>query len=202
MSSDKPTKQPVPAATQLRQATAAEIDMQLRAEQEAREALPATRSTAEKWGATIAAIFTAIGVASVLQGREAIQRLLGAWEPVAGAVGLGALLLALVAIGFAAIAAQGTPRKAALTGFELRDYEITEAAKARGRLRASRILTGIAVLMVIGALAVLWYAPDGSTYLLIERNGNAVCVSDRKPPEVNGVARVIKVDECTIPSQP
>ncbi len=176
--------------------------MQMRAEMEAREALPATRRTAEKWGATIAAIFTAIGLAGVVQGREAVQRLVAGWEAVLGIVGLGALLLALVAIGYAAMAAQGSPRKGALTGFELQTYEIEAADKARARLRISRILVGVAVLMVIASLAVAWYAPDGSTYLLIEHDGNAVCVQDPNPAEVTAGTHLIKVEECTIPNQP
>jgi hypothetical protein len=191
------------AFTEIKPATEAERAAQRRADEQAQNALPATRNAAEKWGATTAAVFTALGFASIVQGRNAFERLTEEWGIGAGVAALGAFLLALAAIVVAALAAQGTPRDGMPTGPELVVFEIAEAARARARLQRSRRLTVAAICFVVAALGVLWYGPaKDSSYVVIPHAGAPVCVENPSPPRAPEGLEVIKVDECsTTPSR-
>jgi hypothetical protein len=162
------------------QATEEDRLLQQRAEEQALETLSRIRASSEKWGATIAAVFGAFGFATFIQGRKQIKGLTHVFEIVAGGVLLAAFLLAVVAIVLAAVAAQGTPREVAVTGPELRVIEQRDALRARRRLTWSRASLGLALILLVTALAFLWYAPSDrasvqTNVLVLKKTGDLVC---------------------------
>jgi hypothetical protein len=173
---------PISEVQFISQATEEDRLIQQRAEQQTVEALSIIRATAEKWAATIAAVFTALGFVTFIQGREQIRALGHVFEIVAGGAVLAAFSLAAIAIVLAALAAQGTPRETAVTGPELRFIEQREALRARKRLTRSRASLGFALILVIVALGFLWYSPGDkkksqTNVLVLTRSGDLECGS-------------------------
>lgn len=162
--------------------TLEDVALQQRAEALPLERLERVRETAEKWGATTAAVFTAFGFATFLQGRKQIDSLTPTYEVWAGGVILGAFVLAILAVALAALSAQGNPRRRRkfVTGPELRDLEADEADNAGKLLTASRTSATLAVLAVLASFLVLWFAPTdkqagGQKILLLLRSGETLC---------------------------
>src|SRR5579872_7036465 len=71
--------------------------------------LATVQSTAEKWGATITALTGVFGLIALVRGVNDVSKLQAPWDTVGTLALLLALLGAFVAIGLAALAAQGTP---------------------------------------------------------------------------------------------
>jgi hypothetical protein len=127
------------------------------------EALSLARGTAEKWGATTALLFTALGFASIIQGRKQIDTLAPAYEKWAGWALVTGFALALFSIVAAALAAQGaSPARALkLPKKRMLDYE-REQVKRSGRLMTgSRILAGLAISTVLFGIGCVLVAPLG-----------------------------------------
>jgi len=146
------------------------------------EALPAARATAEKWAATTAVIFTALGFATIIQGRKQILALASGWEDWAAAAFLTAFALALLSILSAAWAAQGASplRALKLPDAQIVDYEFTRARKVGQGLAASRLLAALAIAGVLTGLGLLFYAPSddsagGPQVLVVTRGGDLIC---------------------------
>lgn len=168
-----------------------ERELQIRAEQLAADALSRIRTAAEKWGATTAAVFTALGFATFFQGRNQITALAEVFEILTGAALLAAFLLALVSIVLAGLAAQGNPRRMVVTGPELRTIEAEEANRARRLLTWSRTSVACAGALVIGVLGLLWFAPTDDAVatqrvLVLVRAGDLIC----GPLETQGDGRL------------
>ncbi|MDQ3881122.1 MAG: hypothetical protein M3295_08630 [Chloroflexota bacterium] len=146
------------------------------------EALPAVRATAEKWAATTAVLFTALGFATIIQGRKQIRGLASGYEDLTAGVFLAAFALALISILFAAWAAQGASplRALKLPDERMLDYESARARAVGKWLGASRLLSALAIVGVLTGLGLLFYAPsddsaDGPQVLVATRDGNLIC---------------------------
>jgi hypothetical protein len=145
------------------------------------ESLVVARSTAEKWAGTSVALLAALGFATIVQGGKQIRSLDEPYEYYVAAGVLCSLALAVLAILFAAIAAQGSSPTAMtkLTATELLTYEEDEAEKAAEKLSVSRRLLGLATILVIAAVGFLFYAPtddeDPTQVLVVTGDGTVVC---------------------------
>jgi len=180
-----PGKPSVPERTKLRNAeglpvSRADLAWEEQAEQAYLDALPAVRSAAEKWAGLTGVILGVFGFASFTNGRDEIQSLTANWEPLTGGAALLALLIALGAVIFAGLAAQGTPKQVLESGEDLRLRSVRDARTARSRLRISRVGTAIAVILLLVALGMLWYAPTDSeenrpTFEIKVGPGDTVC---------------------------
>jgi hypothetical protein len=150
-----------------------------RQEQLQLEALDRVRAVAEKWTASIGALFGLFGALLIVRGRTDIAQLSSDYELlVAIVLGLG-ILSAAVAVGFAAFAAQGTPSNVQWPGGpDLRTWTHTEAVKAKGRLFWSRVATAAAMLLVLGAIGLTWFGETdaaGPNVVVVSPAGAVLC---------------------------
>jgi hypothetical protein len=144
------------------------------------EALASVRAAAEKWGASLIAILGLVSTVLVVKGAEDITKL-SSQNKVLVAIGLGiALIAAFWAAYQAAMAAQGTPKDLVWpSGASLRAAEREQALKAKRSLLESRVATGIAVILMAGAIALTWFGnqpeSSGSTVLVTPAAGTPLC---------------------------
>jgi len=128
------------------------------------EALPRIRSVAERWGASVAAVTSAFGIAGLVGGRDALSELEDAYATAAGLLFGLALLLALAAIVLAALAAQGTPKRMrSPSGADVRAWYAASARRAANQLLASRICAVVSVLVLAVGIGITWFAPSGES---------------------------------------
>lgn len=138
--------------------TASDLEWEIRAEQLQFEALGSVRSTAEKWAASVGAIFGIVGTVLVVKGRDDITDLKTGYQIAAGVLLLVAIVAAAWALFAAAAAAQGTPEEMGWTsGPRLRAYERRRAREARGQLKQSRIATVAGIVALLLAICVTWF---------------------------------------------
>lgn len=165
---------------QPRPADAEERMWQNRLEHDQLAALPNIRASAEKWAGTIASLTGVFGIAAFVKGRDDIYELTeGARNGVVGLVVL-ALIAAFVAIFFAALAAQGTPKKTFSGTPNYKDLYSSEVDTAARQLRNSRIATIVATALLAGAIGFMWFGPtaksDSTTRaVIVQRSGATVC---------------------------
>jgi hypothetical protein len=158
-------------------------------------ALADTRAAADKWAGATAALFGALGIATIVQGGQQIRALAGNYERADAAQTLLAFTLAVAATMWAMIAAQaGSPVKlAALTADELLAREEEEATKVERRLNQSRALLVVAVGLVIVSIGFLFFAPRDaparSRVLAVLKSGELVC-GDLQAQTASGTLRI------------
>lgn len=143
------------------------------------DALKEIRGGAEKWAASIAAVTGAIGVVTLIKGRESLEELDRDYEVAVGVLVAVAVLLALRGIVLAALAAQGTPGRIEYTGSALREFTVNEAEEAGDLLRFSRVLVVVATLVAGVAVALVWFGAEAtkppSLRLVITDTGPPAC---------------------------
>jgi hypothetical protein len=148
------------------------------------DALPIARATAEKWAATTATLFTALGFAAIWQGRKQVQALASSYSDWAAGAFLGAFALALLAIVAAAWAAQGASpiRALKLPDAKVLQYETSQSQIVGRWMTASRAFSTLAIVGVLVGLGLLLYAPSvgsarGPQVLVVTKSGQLVCGS-------------------------
>lgn len=173
---------PPPIVLRRRRATPSDVRWAQRVEDLEFDALSNVRSTAEKWAATLAAIIGLGGTIIFVKGRDDVSRLTTGYQLVIAVVIFAALVTALVATVFAALAAQGTPREVAWPSpGELRKWQRDEARKAIGHLRTSRILAVVVVALLAIAVGLTWFgaakpaSPAPATVLVVRKVGTPLC---------------------------
>jgi hypothetical protein len=178
------------------------------------KALPDIRSAAEKWGATIAALTGVLGVASLIGGRDELAKLTDETRLiVAGALGIAAVLAAL-ATGLAALAAQGTPQVAEGSTSAFRTQYENAIKTAASRLGLSRTLTIGALLALVVAVGFMLFGQgkpsDGAQAVLIVRDdgapacgtlvrggeGELELMVNEAPESLDDVMSITLVDSC------
>jgi hypothetical protein len=158
------------------------------------KALDNVRATAKSWTESIGLVLGAFTTAAFLKGPEALTDIPGggfslsigpwAYEPartVGNVVLVGALTLA-IALGLAALAAQGTPGWTDQLHGRVYKRLSAEATKRSIRyLKASRFATAIAAGLILVGMAMAWTAqvekPAGAdtTSAIVSAGGRSVC---------------------------
>jgi hypothetical protein len=150
-----------------------------RQEQLQLEALDRVRAVAEKWTASIGALFGIFGALLIVRGRTDVSQLTQGYEVIVAIVLALGVVSAAVAIGFAAFAAQGTPSNVEWpSGAELRKWTHTEAVKAKKRLFRSRVATAMAMLLVLVSIGLTWFGETeatGSSVVVVSPDGAVIC---------------------------
>lgn len=119
--------------------------------------LAATRAAAGKWAASATTILGVLSTVAIVAGpSNLVEEVGGTAATVAASLVLVAAGLAAVATLLAGIAEQGTPIKAQLTPGGLRARTRTRAQKARQQIFWSRLLTVLALLIIVAATGVAW----------------------------------------------
>jgi hypothetical protein len=120
----------------------------------------------------------------LVKGRDDLAELTDAYQVVVAIVLLLALVAAAFALGFAAYAAQGTPKDLHWpTGDKLRVFERNAAVTAKKRLRYSRILTFVTVGLLALGVGLTWFGeakpPDTTapSLLVVSPTIGATCGS-------------------------
>jgi hypothetical protein len=164
------------------------------------DALKEIRAGAEKWAASIAAVTGAIGVVTLIKGRESLEELSHGYEVAVGILVGIAVLLVLRGIVLAALAAQGTPGRIEYTGSALRDFTANEAEEAADLLRFSRVLVVTATLVAGVAVALVWFGPEDtkppSLQLVIPETGPPACGELK-----TGMGNTVRVGRTAISAQ-
>lgn len=161
-----------PFAVSWRRADPSDLAWEDRADQLEFQALTAVRSSAEKWGASLAAILGLFGTILLVKGRTDITQLMQGYQIAIATLLLLAILTAAVAVYEAALAAQGTPEKLHWPGGgALRQWELQRADNAKDQLKLSRVLTFFAVGFVLIAIGLTWFgkaepSPSGAAVVV------------------------------------
>jgi hypothetical protein len=147
-------------------------------------ALDSARGNAEKWAAAAAAVFTALGVTTLVEGSQRIRALASGW---ATAVGVDVTIAFALAMG-ATVTATAVAHRLSLTELtkrtapELLAYEEKLAGRVEKTLRSSQTLVSVAVVLIILGLAGLMLAPNkraapatGLRVVTVLRDGELVC---------------------------
>lgn len=145
-------------------------------------ALSSIRSTAEKWGTTISALFGAFAFVTFIRGPGTFDKLKTPDKNWITGLLIGGLALALIAIVTAAFAAQGIPFNTFNNATVFRDNAMRRARNASDLLRVSRISGPLAVAAVFAALLWSWNAPPKTekasvqrTYFVLHVTGPVQC---------------------------
>ena len=142
-------------------ATPADIEAEHQAQLAATQSLENVRAAATKWAETIAAFTGLLGIGAVIKGRDDIADL----EPIAQVLiavfFLAALYFAGRAIMLAATAAQGEPTdNFFFTGRAIKAKNLADAKVAGQQLNESREVTIVAVIFLVVAVGITWFAPE------------------------------------------
>ncbi len=157
----------------------ADLQWEDRAQLAVLDELPRVRRVAERWTTTLSAVIGIFGLAAMFKGRQDFTGMQAPYPQLIGAAFSLAALCALSAVVLAALAAQGSPRKSKgpLTGATYQSWSRQQAHEASNRLRYSRVLSVIAVVWLLLAAGIGWYAPTASTsqVLVVGRDGTIAC---------------------------
>lgn len=176
------------------------------------EALARIRSVAERWAGSVAVVTSAFGIAGLVGGRDALSDLREGYDAAAGVFFATALLAALAAILLAALAAQGTPKRArAPGGAAVREWYRASAGRAATQLVTSRVAAVAAVLLLAAGIGITWYgptSPSSSAAVVVVTRSGAIACGDLRPSarstlsvgtatfEVSDVVSVVPVAVC------
>ena len=187
------------------------------------DALTRVRATAEKWAASLAAILGVAGTVLLVKGRGDISTLTTGYQVLVAVVIFAALVVAVVATFYAALAAQGTPQDVKWpSGAKLRDWERQQSLSAVRRLKTSRLLAIVAIGLVVLAVGLTWFGEANppsatpATVLVLREAAEPLCgelaagdtagevrLSSQSTPAVtlaaDDIASVIPVSGCPAP---
>lgn len=125
-------------------------------------ALDNTRAAAGKWAPTITAITGAFGGFALIRGRADLTSVTHGWEIAVGVLVAAAAYLAIRSIMLAALAAEGTPSSVTVSAKSIRSYFDHAVDVAQWQLLASRIAAVLAVVVLGGAVGIVWFAPEST----------------------------------------
>jgi hypothetical protein len=151
-----------PKVVATRRASAFDVYWEEQAEQLGRDALTSTRRAAGQWAATVGTLTGIFSIAALITGRSNVSDLAHGYSVAVGIVVALALLAAVTAVTFAALAAQGTPVSVELTGNGIRKLIHDETASAARKLRWSRVCAIVAVFLIAVGIGLMWYGPAAS----------------------------------------
>jgi hypothetical protein len=149
------------------------------------ESLPAVRSSAETWRNGLTAFITLVTTGVVIKGRDTSSAIDVGWRVVVTVlIGVG-LASAVVGL-WQTLAAQAGTRSATVTLAEIRSrhgsvaaYKVALAATAARRMRRARAFVGLALTLLLGGIAVSWWAPaaavDPPGYLRVTYDRTSSC---------------------------
>jgi hypothetical protein len=123
-----------------------------------REALPNTRSIAEKWSGTLGTLLGLLGGSVIIVTRDIVRKLAtpaAVWVGILFALGLALAATAIVA---AAMAAQGRFRRVGPAGSAKEQFE-RETRSAQKLLFISRLAVGGSMILLVAVLFITWYGP-------------------------------------------
>lgn len=178
--------------------------------------LAAIRAASGKWAATAAAIVGILSTVAVVTGPADLAKDVGGTPAiVAAALILCAAGCAAIAVTLAGLAEQGTPVKGPATGQHLRALTKARATRASHQILWSRLLTVIALLLIVGATGIAWLAALTGNHAaakqsaIVVDHSSAVCgtlptstagairlIVDGTPRPIPGDAQVTLVDSC------
>ncbi len=145
-------------------------------------ALKAVQGTATAWAATITTLLGVGGTVAAVKGPDAFSKLTPATGNLVFWLSVLTALLASAAILFAALAAQGTPRRVqGLDGATLKKLTADGAARASRLLRFSRAGALVAASALLLAVGIAWHAgiassePSSSSALVETSDGAVRC---------------------------
>ena len=134
------------------------------AEQLIAEQLPRTRALAAQWAATLGGLTALFGAGMVIDADDAVRALHPeGWAIAYGILTAAALVAAATAILLAALAAQGSVVTIPPDITERLELRQRLVADARRNVQWSRRSAALAVILLIGAFGVRWYAPQESS---------------------------------------
>lgn len=163
----------------------------------------AVKSAADKWAGTLTGLIGALGAISVL----VVPKALGDFNSVplrdaTFALVLTAGVLGLVALVLVTLVAQGWPQlDPTMDSAHFAYTSVGRALRGASRLRWSRLLTGLAVVLIVAASVLSQVdtirAPaSGVEVLVVHRDGHATCEPLTHATSAGDVATVITVPSC------
>jgi hypothetical protein len=125
-----------------------------------RESLERTRALAAQWATTVGVVFAILGIGTIIDSDDVVRALQPNWAVAYGLLAGAALVLAAASTLLASRGAQ--PRFSPVKPGA--DYRVRLredlAQKARSDIYRSQVLFVIAILALVAAFGVRWYAPE------------------------------------------
>ncbi|MBB2943580.1 hypothetical protein FB565_003309 [Actinoplanes lutulentus] len=150
---------------------------QQQAQQYRRGALERTRAAALAWTTTLTAVTGFFGVVTFFKGPEDLTTIPAWARATVGVLALLALVAVLAAVAYGTLAAQGRIEATWTTPDAIAARTEVERRSSVHRLRFSRWLALIALILLIGAVGTAWYAPRQAKSLLVTwTDGRTLCV--------------------------
>jgi hypothetical protein len=138
-----------------------------------------TQKVADKWITILSALVGLTTVFGLIQGRDALSKLSTVSQIVLVCIFVLALVASVLAIWLAALASEGTPSDQLLDRKHFSDWYGKATSKAMTRLKQSRILALVSIVLVVIALSFNWFAPGSpgtaTSILVVEKSGEIVC---------------------------
>jgi hypothetical protein len=125
-----------------------------------RDRLPGVRALAGQWTATVGVITGLLGAGTLLSADSTIQALASPWSLFYGLLAGGALLAVAISTLYGSLASQGTIKDRPISSKDAVELLDSEVARSVRQLHASRVVAGFALVLLIAALGVRWYAPQ------------------------------------------
>jgi hypothetical protein len=183
-------------------ATAEQRRLQAEADELARTALARTRAAADGWFKALGSVTALFGLATLFKGPETVNGFAPEIKLAVGVLFMLALVAALAAIVLAALASHGTIGQGARGYEEQAEISKQELGTAVSRLGASRGVALIAVVPLLVALGVAWFAPRTAEkrVLLTRADGTTLCLPSGTPlplsVSLEGITAVELVRAC------
>jgi hypothetical protein len=129
------------------------------------------RTTAEKWLAALTALYGLFSLVGAVVAKDTITELTSTGKAGVALLGLGALALAVAAIGCGYVAAYGWPQAVEVTDdehlrawVESRPLELVRRVpRAIHRLHQAVVCSVVTLVLLTGALALMWLGPRKAT---------------------------------------
>jgi hypothetical protein len=133
--------------------------------------LALVRTTAERWLAALTALYGLFSLVGAVVAKDTITDLTSTGKAGVALLGLGALALAVAAIGCGYVAAYGWPRTIEITNDEQlqawvarRPLELVQRVpRAIRRLHQAVVCSVVTLVLLSGALALMWLGPRKAT---------------------------------------
>jgi hypothetical protein len=157
--------------------TPEELSQARRLAELARDTLPRTRESAEKWRNGVLGMIGIIAAVTILKGPASLSTVPSGWKVAVLCLAAGAVSAAIISLMLAMLASFGWPSPEQFTAVSrLAEWETGEVRRTVARLRWSMTAALVFVALFVGGLGVSALAPTTKPQIEVVRtDGTALC---------------------------
>lgn len=169
----------------------------------ARDTLPRTRESAEKWRNGVLGMIGIIAAVTLLKGPASLSTMPSGWKVAVLCLAAGAVGAAILSLMLAMLASFGWPSPERFTSVSrLAEWETDEVQRTVARLRWSMVAALVFVTLFVGGLGVAALAPTAEPQIEVVRTDGTTLCGDRLSVtaaaialRTNGVDVIVPADQ-------